>query len=76
MNLESEGLLSPNPSPPEEARGVSAATLGRFMGCMREVRLGKFSPLTPAPAAFAPKLRRAKEEERGTSTPAFGYIFI
>ena len=43
MNLRSEGLLSPNPSPPEEARGVSAATLVRFMGSMREVRFGEIS---------------------------------
>jgi hypothetical protein len=32
MNPKKRSLLSPNPSPPEEERVVSAAAFGRFMG--------------------------------------------
>jgi AraC-like DNA-binding protein len=32
MDPKSEGLLSPNPSPPEEARGVNSASLGKVHG--------------------------------------------
>ena len=39
-NRERESLLTPNPSPPEEERGVNALALGRFMAAMRELDWG------------------------------------
>ena len=45
MNLRGEGLLSPNPSPPEEERGVKQRSSRQVHGLKARVRSGDSLPI-------------------------------